>query len=544
MNGWALVAIAVFGPPFQLLLGMMVTRSIFIHNNYNPTVGTIVGGIAGFFGFVPLIYTWIVLSFLPFKDDDRSKYSPEIQNWAVMAGMIASNFATIFMMVLFLTSDNTLDPFGSLLWVFSGSTTLLADISGIYSVEITEKLVGGLLWTLSGQLALVIGPAIGIPIYFSTRDALHQWATRLEIDPEINVEALEDLRKPVVPVATPHETPLQRIFRQIGTGFSVFIRTLMVPIDFYLSGVQKWLGIRQMAYFFVMPNMFIFGIFILLPMLLNFYYGFTQGNSILLENREYVGTDNLSEILNCDNYTDPNTCEEDYFWRGVRNTFVFVTAQVMSMVVLALITALALNRKVVLRGFFRSIFFYPVLLSPVVVALIWRWFLDFDAGLLNTFIETLGGNRTRFLSDPDNSNWARFWVIAVADWAYMGFYTLILLAGLQSIPPVLYEAAEIDGANGWQRFWRVTLPLLMPTMTVVLVLAMIRAVQAFDQVFVLTGGGPGTATLYIVQYIYRAGFIISPPDYGMAAAASLLLAGTLLIITLAQLYFARRSEAT
>ncbi len=143
-----------------------------------------------------------------------------------------------------------------------------------------------------------------------------------------------------------------------------------------------------------------------------------------------------------------------------------------------------------------------------------------------------------------NGDWARFWVIVVSDWAQMGFYTLILLAGLQAIPGSLYEAAEIDGANAFQQFRNVTLPLLMPTMTVVLVLAFIRAVQVFDQVFVLTNGGPGTATLYIVQYIYRQAFAISPPQYGLAAAASLILAAVLLVLTLTQLFFTRRSEAT
>ncbi len=145
----------------------------------------------------------------------------------------------------------------------------------------------------------------------------------------------------------------------------------------------------------------------------------------------------------------------------------------------------------------------------------------------------------QFLADP---TWAQFWVIVVADWAQMGFYTLILLAGLQSIPASLYEAAEIDGANAVNRFRRVTLPLLMPTMTVVLVLSFIRAVQVFDQVFVLTRGGPGTATLYIVQYIYRQAFVNSPRQYGMAAAASLVLAIVLLILTLGQLYFQRSEE--
>lgn len=332
-----------------------------------------------------------------------------------------------------------------------------------------------------------------------------------------------------------------RYRQQINNTIAKPFELLMNLLDLLLLPVQRLIGMRRMAYFFVAPNLIIFGVFILFPMMLNFYYGFTSGSSILLKNREYVGTENLETILTCDDYREPNTCDEDLFWRGVRNTLTYVVAQVSTMVVLALITALALNQKIMLRGFFRSVFFYPVLLSPVVVALIWKWFLRYDNGLLNALLEQFGYDRVQFLADP---TWARFWVIVVADWAQMGFYTLILLAGLQAIPASLYEAAEIDGANVVNRFRHVTLPLLMPTMTVVFVLSFIRAVQVFDQVFVLTRGGPGTATLYVVQYIYRQAFVNSPPRYGMAAAASLLLALVLLVLTLGQLYFARRSEAT
>lgn len=311
-------------------------------------------------------------------------------------------------------------------------------------------------------------------------------------------------------------------------------------LDLVLGIVQGVVGLRQMAYVFILPNMLIFGIFVLLPMFLNFYIGFTSGTSIRLENRDWVGTANVEELMNCGDFTDPQSCEEDLFWNGVNNTFFYVIVQVGTMVVLALATALALNGKIVLRGFFRSVFFYPVLLSPVVVALIWRWILDADAGLLNALLGNFGFEPTNFLTDPD---WARLWVILVADWAQMGFYTLILLAGLQSIPASLYEAAEMDGASTVSRFRFVTMPLLMPTMTVVLVLALIRAVQVFDQVFVLTGGGPGTATFYLVQYIYRTAFIDGTRNFGLAAAASIMLAAVLLLLTLGQLYFARRRDA-
>jgi len=308
--------------------------------------------------------------------------------------------------------------------------------------------------------------------------------------------------------------------------------------DYIFAPLQKRIGHVRMAYVFVLPNLLIFGIFILLPMFLNFYYGFTSGESILPENRVFVGTDNLEKLLECDNYLDPNTCDEDLFWHGVRNTGTYVVSEVILLVVFALLTALALNSNVAGRAFFRSVFFYPVLLSPVVVALIWKWLLQQD-GLLNAFIVSLGGERAPFLLD---GGWSQFWVIIVGVWAQMGFYTLILLAGLQAIPADLYEASSIDGANAFRTFRSITLPLLMPTLFVVLVLSLIRAVQVFDHVYVLTNGGPGTATLFIVQYIYRTAF--GNRNFGLAAAASLLLAMVLLVLTVAQLRLGRRVDAT
>ncbi|NDJ75265.1 MAG: sugar ABC transporter permease [Chloroflexi bacterium] len=330
------------------------------------------------------------------------------------------------------------------------------------------------------------------------------------------------------------------------------VKLVMNVLDVGLNALQNLIGVQRMAYFFVLPNLLIFGIFVLTPMLLNFYYGFTDGrqvgtqrDAISLNERDYVGSDNLATLFDCDNYSEPKSCtvESEDFWSGTSNTFTFVTLQVGSMVVLALLTAVVLNSDIVGRGFFRSVFFFPVLLSPVVVALIWKWILRYESGLLNEALVSMGVERTYFLDGPDARNWARFWAIAVTDWAQMGFFTLILLAGLQAIPKSLYEAAQIDGADSWQRFWRITLPLLMPTMTVVLVLALIRAVQAFDQVYVLTGGGPGTATTFIVQYIYETAFAKSPVNFGLAAAASLVLGAVLLMLTLAQLALTRQREA-
>lgn len=329
------------------------------------------------------------------------------------------------------------------------------------------------------------------------------------------------------------------LFRPITWVLGMLYQGIINIVDFVMHPLQNVVGVRGMAYVFVLPNLLIFGIFILFPMILNFYYAFTGGTQIQPQNRPWVGFDNLNTLFACENFFDPNTCRVDIFWRAVINTGGYVVAQVGLTIILSLISALALNKGVWGRGFFRSAFFYPVLLSPVVVALIWRWILQ-QNGLLNAVIVGLGGERLPFLV---NAQWAQTWVVIISVWAQMGFFTLILLAGLQAIPGELYEAGSIDGASPFQSFRSITLPLLMPTMFVVLVLALIRAVQVFDQVFAFTGGGPGTATTYMVQYIYTTGFVNQPNQYGLAAAASLVMAFALLILTAVQLWLGRRSDA-
>ncbi len=330
----------------------------------------------------------------------------------------------------------------------------------------------------------------------------------------------------------------QAIRQRLIDGVSAVYVGMMEVVGLLAETVQRFVGVRNMGYFFVLPNMLVFGIFILFPMLLNFYYALTGGTNLFPQDRPFVGLANFERLFNCQDFLNPNTCVEDRFWRAVFNTIFFVIYQVGGMVLIALITALVLNRKIVGRGFFRSVFFYPVLLSPVVVALIWKWILQRD-GLLNAILVSLGMEPIVFLI---NAQWATFWAIIVSIWAQMGFYMLILLAGLQSIPSELYEAAEIDGAGAWSSFRFVTLPLLMPTMLVVLVLSLIRAVQVFDQIFVLTGGGPGTSTFYLVQYIYSTGFSSQIQQFGMASAASVVLGLVLLVFTLTQLRLGQRSS--
>ena len=317
------------------------------------------------------------------------------------------------------------------------------------------------------------------------------------------------------------------------------VRLVMGVIDAPLRALQKRAGLTGMAAFFLFPNMAIFTIFVLLPLVINFVYSMTGGTAIFLDGRSFVGAEQYERLLTCANYLDANSCAEDRFWIAVRNTAGFLIVQVPLLLVVGLITALVLNRDIRARSFWRAVFFFPVLLSPVVTGLIWRWILQ-RQGLLNLLLyETAGADPHSWLTD-------RFWAfvaaVGVSIWAHVGFYALILLAGLQAIPKDIYEAAEMDGTRPARVFWRITLPLLLPNLLVVLVLALIRAVQVFDEVYVLTGGGPGTSTMYLIQYIFETGFASQLRNPGLAAAASILMGIVLVVLTLAQLAASRAGE--
>ncbi|MCA1493118.1 sugar ABC transporter permease [Ensifer sp. NBAIM29] len=316
------------------------------------------------------------------------------------------------------------------------------------------------------------------------------------------------------------------------------IHFLMGVLDAPLRWLQRATGINGMAAFFLLPNMMIFGVFVLLPFFINFAYSMTGGTALFLPDRSFVGADQYARLFDCGSYIDPGSCAEDTFWTAVRNTGWFVVLQVTLMILVSLVTALILNRELMARSFWRAVFFFPVLLSPVVVGLIWKWILQ-RQGLLNFGLYSLGFDPYVWLNDR---NWSFAATIGVSIWAHMGFYTLILLAGLQAIPKDLYEAAEMDGTRPARAFWRITLPLLMPNLLVVVVLVLIRAVQIFDEVYVLTGGGPGTSTLYLTQYIYETGFAAQLRNPGLAAAASILMGAVLVVLTLLQLGLGRSEK--
>jgi alpha-1,4-digalacturonate transport system permease protein len=238
-------------------------------------------------------------------------------------------------------------------------------------------------------------------------------------------------------------------------------------------------------------------------------------------------------LLDCENYLDRSTCRDDLFWTAVWNTARFVVLQVTLMTSVAMVTALILNREMRARGFWRAVFFFPVLLSPVVVGLIWRWILQRE-GLLNWLVDALGGETVNWLTER---SYAFAAAVGVSVWAHMGFYALILLAGLQAIPRDLYEAASIDGAGPLQRFLSITLPFLAPTIAITILLRTVWISNFADLIIVMTNGGPADRTQIVASYIFTQAF--KRLDFGYASAIALvllalLLAYSLLIVILRQ----------
>jgi alpha-1,4-digalacturonate transport system permease protein len=348
---------------------------------------------------------------------------------------------------------------------------------------------------------------------------------------------MTDLPTGIEPQSAPAASLLGSLRRAGGTALSAVFSVLRLA-DGPMRLTQRLIGERRTAYVFLLPNLAFFSLFVFVPLAIDLVYSFTGGESLFPSQRPYVGTDQYAYLFDCGSFFDPASCRVDHFWRGVANTLRFTVFQLVSMVTFSLVTALVLNMRIRGRGFFRAVYYFPVLLSPVVVALVWKWILQRD-GLLNAALTTIGGQKILFFVDP---SWAMFWSVFVSVWAHMGFYTLILLAGLQAIPADLYEAAQMDATPRWRVIWRITLPLLWPNLIVVIVLALIRGVQTFDEVFVLTGGGPGTATLMIVQYIYETAFASQVQNFGLAAAASVVLGVVLFLLTLVQVIRTRSAS--
>lgn len=260
------------------------------------------------------------------------------------------------------------------------------------------------------------------------------------------------------------------------------------------------------AYAFLTPSFILMGVFTLFAAGFAFYLSFHQWD-VLNPSKPYVGLSNYRELKN-----------DAYFRQAVKNTAYFTLGTVPLSVVLGLFIALLLNRQIRGRALFRTLFYLPVVTPLIVSGLIWKWVLDGDFGLLNYYIGKIGISPQLWLSNP---SLAMPSVIMVSVWATVGFTMLVYLAGLQAIPQEYYEAAAVDGAGGWKQFRHITLPLLAPSTFFVTVYLIISSFQVFDQIFVMTNGGPLRATTTVVYYIWQAGFQQFTMGYASAMAYGL-----------------------
>ena len=278
------------------------------------------------------------------------------------------------------------------------------------------------------------------------------------------------------------------------------------------------------GYLFILPTYIGFIIFILYPLVESMRISFLEFS--ILRPSIYIGLDNYAQML------------ADSRLRVVYiNTIVFTLFAVFFNAGIGLILAVMLNRRmpILMRNLYRSVFFFPVLIAHTYIAVIWKFLYQQDTGVINYYLSFLGIDPIPWLS---NTAWAMAAIIILDVWKNTGFAMLVFLAGLQNIPHEYYEAAQLDGANERQLFFRITIPLLSPTIFFVLVIFMIGALQVFDTIIVLTAGGPGDATRSVVLYIYELAF--RSFNLGYAAAVSMTLFAIILVLTALQFWISRR----
>lgn len=279
------------------------------------------------------------------------------------------------------------------------------------------------------------------------------------------------------------------------------------------------------AFWFLAPALTLIAVFFFLPVAASLLLSFTDFDIYALGDRErlrFVALDNYLRLIH-----DP------LFWTALKNTLYFVLVGGPLSVGISLGAALLVNHRLVrFKGLFRSLLFLPVVTTLVAIAVVWRYLYHPRYGFLNYLLGQLGLGPIDWLGDPD---WAMPAIILMAIWKNFGFNMIIFIAGLQSIPARLYEAAVIDGANAWRQFRHVTLPMLGPTFVFVTVITMIGYFQLFAEPYVMTQGGPANSTLSIALLMFQEGFRWWNLGYAAAVAFSLfliILAGTLLQLRL------------
>lgn len=277
---------------------------------------------------------------------------------------------------------------------------------------------------------------------------------------------------------------------------------------------------------FILPNFLGFAVLTLGPVIALFYFSLTSWN--IFGTAEWVGLDNFTRLAG-----------DKSFHTALGNTFYYAALHIPITIVVSLSLALLLNQKLRGAAFFRTVAFFPYITSIVAVAVVWNMLFSPEFGPINQFLGLfVGGDLPGWTVSKD---WAMPAVIIVGTWKDMGYYMLLFLAGLQTVPGELHEAGRIDGAGAWQRFWNITLPCLRPTMFFVTVMVTIQSFKVFDLILVMTDGGPGQATLVLSQYIYQKGF--EQFEFGYASAVAVVLFLICILVTVVQFLYNKRKEA-
>ncbi|MDP9580283.1 carbohydrate ABC transporter permease [Priestia megaterium] len=279
----------------------------------------------------------------------------------------------------------------------------------------------------------------------------------------------------------------------------------------------KWKE-NVVAYTFLGPALLLLLLFLIIPAIMSVYYAFTDYYLLTPDMRKFVGIDNFINL-----FKDP------IFLKSLVNTLKFVVWVIPLQIGAALGLALLLNKQRKANTFFKVAYFSPVVMSLVVISVLWLYLLNPNEGIINNVLTYFGVSAQPFLTSPKQ---AMFTIVFVSAWQGAGFQMLIFLAGLQNIPGDVYEAAQLDGMNKWQRFIYITLPLLKPTSIFIFITTLIGAFKLLVQPMVMTQGGPVNSTMTVVYYIYQTGFTDRMVGYASSIA---LLFGTIIgLVTLAQ----------
>jgi len=267
---------------------------------------------------------------------------------------------------------------------------------------------------------------------------------------------------------------------------------------------------KILPYLLVSPYIIHFFLFVAFPVGFSIVLTFHKWN--IISPMEYTGFNNYIRLFN-----------DKTFLISIVNTLIFLVIHIPLQIIFALFLAEILNQNIKLRGIFRGAFFFPVIVSGVVVTILWQQLFGFDTGLLNRLLTEIGLSKVGWLTDPDI---AMSSIAIMATWKNVGLYIILFLVGLQTVPPQYYEAAELEGATHWQKFFKITLPMINPTIFMVVILSTIGGFSLFIEPYVMTGGGPLNSTISAVLYIYKQGFFY----YHMGYAATLGLFFALIIL--------------